>query len=504
MLNNLKYFLKHSFIYSIGNVATKFSGVILLPVYSEFLTLTEFGILGIIEATLIIAVEILNFGQGQALVMLNNSEDFKKDKKKIFFSIFSSSLIVSSIVIILGIFFIPSIAEYFKYSTDFSIYLNLSLYVIALRILNLVFLNKLRADDKSGFYTGIGLLKLLLNLGFIVFFLVFSNKGIEGILQAYLISEGFTFLLLFVFMLKFMTLKFDRKYVALSFKFGIPLILGSVAMMLLNLSDRYIIKFLQDYANVGLYDLGYRIAGILNMFFIMPFGLTLMPIAYRIYKQDNAQRYFSKMMTYLTFILVWSGLAISVFSKEIVELFTLDASYIPAYKVVPIVVFSYIFFGMRYFSSLGMFLTRNTKYVAVSTVTASFFNIALNFIFIPRYGMIAAAWSTLFSFILLYFITYYFSNTFYKISFENRRLLFLISLGIILYILSVLTNDFHIIISILLKFILIIIFPLVLYIVNFYDKEEIEKIKKIVKQVRNFKDLKHLIKSNFLKNIPEP
>ena len=77
MLDKLKYLVKHSFIYSIGNLATKASGVILLPIYSTFFSVAEFGILGIIEVTISIFTEVLNFGLGQSLVMLTNHSDYE-------------------------------------------------------------------------------------------------------------------------------------------------------------------------------------------------------------------------------------------------------------------------------------------------------------------------------------------------------------------------------------------------------------------------------------------
>jgi len=94
MLSDLKYFVKHSLVYSISSVAAKAMGVVLLPLYSSYLTLSEFGVLGIIEVTLLISVELLNLGQGQALVMLNNSEEYKEKRKSMFFTIFSFSVFI--------------------------------------------------------------------------------------------------------------------------------------------------------------------------------------------------------------------------------------------------------------------------------------------------------------------------------------------------------------------------------------------------------------------------
>lgn len=501
MLKNIKYLAKHSIIYSISNVAVKASGVILLPLYSKYFNVSEFGILGILEATLLIAVEFLNLGLGQSLVMMSSSDEFKKERNSVFFSIFTFLLLICIVFLALGKILLPHISQIFQQPGQFYWFMELCLYIIVLRVLNSLFLNKIRADEKSGLYTVINLIKLAISLGFTIYFIAFQKRGIDGVLISYIIAEGLNFLILLPAMIKAMALKLNRKSISISIKFGVPLIFGSLAMMLLNVSDRYIIKLLRDYSSVGLYDLGYRVAGILNMFFIMPFGLALMPAAYKMYNQPGDKRYYSKMMTYLTYFLVWLGLGLSLFSKEVISTFTLNSSYLPAYKVIPIVVFSYVFFGMRYFSSLGLYLTKNTRYVAITTIFASLLNIGLNFLFIPKYGMIAAAWNTLISFIVLYFLTNYYSDKFFKIPFENSKLVKVILVGTAFYFIGILFNDAAFLLRLAIKLLLIIAFPFILYILKFYESVELESIRILYRKWSKPSEWKNNIKTELFSKL---
>jgi O-antigen/teichoic acid export membrane protein len=127
-----------------------------------------------------------------------------------------------------------------------------------------------------------------------------------------------------------MSFSFDIPLLKIGISFGIPLIFSSVAMMLLNLSDRYIIKYFLNDEMVGLYDLGYRVAGALNMFVIVPLSLTLVPQAYKMFGKTGDKRFYSKVLTYLTFGLVWIGLALSLFSKEIIKLLAQKQSFWPS------------------------------------------------------------------------------------------------------------------------------------------------------------------------------
>ena len=90
-------------------------------------------------------------------------------------------------------------------------------------------------------------------------------------------------------------------------------------------------------------------------------------------------------------VLVWAGLALSLFSKEIVEIFALNPSYYSAYIVVPYIIVVYILYGMSTISSLGMYLSGKNFYMALITMFCAGINIGLNFWLIPQYGIIAAA-----------------------------------------------------------------------------------------------------------------
>ena len=430
--------------------------------------------------------------------MVSNLSEFKDKKKSALFTILSISFFLCTIFLLFSQFLIPKVAVYFGDPTKFNLYFKLSSGIIFLRVLNNICNDKLRADERSIVFSSINLSKLIVTLGLTIYFVAFLRSGVVGVLYSYIIGESLTLVTFIPIMISKLTLKFDKEIASTAAKFGLPLIFGSISMLILNISDRYILKYFSGYAVQGLYDLGYRLAGVINMFFIMPLSMALMPIAYKTYKQKGDKRYFSKLMTYFVFVLTWAGLALSMFSEEILRLFALNASYWPAYKIAPVIVFSYIFFGMRLISNLGMYLTKNTKYVAFITAIAAIVNILLNFIFIPKFGMIAAAYSTLVSFIVLYILSEHFSAKYYRIPFENKKLALLIVIGVILYVVSTLFTV-EPIIGILTKIIILLVFPFILYILNFYEDVEIIAIKGFYNKWKNPLVWKSNIKREFNK-----
>ena len=117
-----------------------------------------------------------------------------------------------------------------------------------------------------------------------IYLIVEKGFGIDGALYSQLAGEALQTLFILPKILRQMKIKFEYSIIWQSLKFGLPLIFSAMAINLLNGSDRFILKFLSGETELGLYELGYRVAGVVNMFVIMPFGLTLMPIAYKIYQ----------------------------------------------------------------------------------------------------------------------------------------------------------------------------------------------------------------------------
>ncbi len=473
MLNNLKHLIKHSLIYSISNVALKASGVILLPLYTHYFSVEEYGRLGLILVIIVLISQSLVLGQGISIIRFNNSPEFKSDKKSILFTLAILIIFTISVFIITSEIFLVQISNWFGEVSLYQNYLNIAIYIIAFTTLNNLFLSKIRADDNSILYTmsSIGKVILMVLLG--IYLIVERGLGIDGALYSQLAGEALQTFLVFPKIVRQMKIKFEYSIIWQSLKFGVPLIFSAMAINLLNGSDRFILKFLSGETELGLYELGYKVAGVVNMFVIMPFGLTLMPLAYKLYKQEGDKEYYKKLKTYVSFVLVWFGFALSIFGKELVELFAQQEAYYPASSVVSLIVLAYVIYGISMISSLGMYLTGNNYFIAYITLFCAALNIGLNFWLIPVYGMIGAAINTVIAFAVLDVLSNIASNRYYKIEYEHWKLVRLFILGIIVYWISSYVNQISFFLRITSKFILLILFPFIIILSGYFSKAEL-------------------------------
>ena len=152
MLQKLKHTVKHSIIYSLGNLSVKIIGLILLPLYTDYFPTNELGKLYIFSITAQLLVPIFVLGLNNALMRW--WVDAKSDKEK--------KIIISSVLFVLIIISIILNLILQPFSKDFSILLfktanytdvfTILFISISFQILNLFLLSLIRVTEKSFFY----------------------------------------------------------------------------------------------------------------------------------------------------------------------------------------------------------------------------------------------------------------------------------------------------------------------------------------------------------------
>lgn len=482
MLEKLKYLIKHSFIYSISNIVSKASGIILLPIYTNYLSVDEYGRLGLILVIIVLFSQSLILGQNLSIIRYNNSVEFKAKINSILFTLIVLVLSIIGVFILFTKLFLVQISGLFGEISLYKDYLNIAIFIIAVITFNNLILSKLRADDDSVRYTLAGIVKVIVMVALSIYLIVQKGLKIDGVLYSQLAGEVVQMLMVLPKIIRQIRLKMEYSIISESIKFGFPLIFSAMAINLLNGSDRFIIKFFSGDTELGLYELGYRVAGVINMFMIMPFGLTVMPLAYRLYKQEGDKEYYKKLKTYVAFFLVWGGFALSLYGKELVELFAQQKSYYPSYIVVPLIVFAYILYGISMISYFGMYLTGNNKYIAYITLLCAGVNIGLNFWLVPAYGMVGAAINTVVAYALLDLLSNIASNKYYKIPYEHLKILKLYIIGILVFLGSFYLSDLSILLRIFLKLVLIILFPFIIILSGYFTRKELMSILGAIKK----------------------
>lgn len=203
---------------------------------------------------------------------------------------------------------------------------------------------------------------------------------------------------LYISSLKRTGLRGITKYWKRGIKFNIPLIPHYLSSILLASSDKIMIQHLSDETSLGLYSLAYTFSGLALIVF-NAVNNAYTPTAYELIREKNYKE-LSKKTKPIIFIAVAFSILLMLMAPEGVYIIG-GKEYLPCLEIIPILVLG-IFFSSFYFIFSNIeFVYERTKLVFPITLLGAGLNIVLNYIFIPKVGYGAAAYTTLISYVVV-------------------------------------------------------------------------------------------------------
>jgi len=206
------------------------------------------------------------------------------------------------------------------------------------------------------------------------------------------------------------------------------------------------------------------------------------------------KRFYSKIMKYMAFCLVFILLAITVFGQEVILVLARNKIYHAAFYIIPILSVALIFDTLKEISQvIGLSIVKRTGIIAITMIIATIINICINIILIPKLNIYGAALSAVISQLFFFVVIYIFSQKFYHVPYELKRILIMTAVFIVLGGLAILTSGLWIVVRIPVKLLIICSFPFLLYIFKFFERVEITRIKDILRKLRNPVELIRII-----------
>ncbi len=237
--------------------------------------------------------------------------------------------------------------------------------------------------------------------------LYYTNLRAKALILGFLIVQCVVGLYFYV--IQFIRGKcfFDKEYWKYAAKFNIPLIPHYLSLIVLNQSDRIMIKHYCGDSDAGVYSFAYQIASVITLL-ITSINGARSPWTYE--KLRNKEYDGLRKITNVLVVLLMGGtLLFSLFAPEIVKIIG-TKEYASAMYVIPVVAVG-IFFTFVYdvYASIEFYFGA-TKYVMFASVVGAVLNLILNAICIPQYGFIAAAYTTLICYLAFALMHYLFSR----------------------------------------------------------------------------------------------
>jgi O-antigen/teichoic acid export membrane protein len=477
MLPVLKSTLKNTFIYSIGTFSSRLAGFILIPLYTSHFSLDEYGRMSMMEISAQVLLAVLGLSLYNAFFRWFWDKNYMAKQKSILFSVLVFLLFQTGLFLILAITFQHELSFLLFDSDQYSYLIQLLLLVSGFEAIGVLVSTLLRLKERAVLYTVLQVVKLALSLLTTVYLIVVQDRNIEAVYEAQLIANILYIILIFNLLRKNIEIKMEWKILRDMLSFSFPLVLTSISGIILNITDRYSLRFLANIEYVGVYSLGFKVANTIRVFLITSVNLALQPIIYKMMDDPGHKRFYSKVMTYFTFGLMFFVLFFSLYAPEIIKVISKhNMDYWDAYKIVPVLSLSMLFSMLRDVSYTGLNIVKKTKIIAFLIIAAALLNVLMNMLFIPKWGFYGAAAATTLSQFIFFVFVYYFAQRHYAIPYEIKKLVLMILIGIAIYAAGYFTNPWPLFWRLLVKALLIGSFPLVLYGFGFYEPIELERL----------------------------
>ena len=263
-------------------------------------------------------------------------------------------------------------------------------------------------------------------------------------------------------------------------RFGYAALPSGYSNILIIAGDRYVLQLiLRSTYQVGLYSFACNIGNLVTLAIGTPVIGGVWPTIRRMEASPDRQRAFVRQMT--TFVCAASVALVvflSIFSSEAIGVLAWGKpEFAAAAVVVPLLAFSQALQGLAAFTEAGISLGNRPAYISGIAITSAAANIGLNFLLVPRFGLLGAGWATLTSFVLWNALHVYFSRRFYRIDFDVRRFAHAGLAGAFLIVVSrAIPADLNLLIACSLKAVLVLAYPALLLLTGFLTPDEWQRL----------------------------
>ena len=390
--NRLTYLFKNTIIFTIGNLATRLIVFFLIPLYTNVLSTSEYGVVDLIitVATLIIPVLTLN--------IMESVMRFNLDKGVNHNEITKIGLIILGFAIVFGLVLIPVCYLYNPFK-GLGIYLYL--YCISSAACQIA-LADLRGKELLVQYSLGNVINTFLIAGFNILFLVYLKLGISGYLLAYIIAN--TMVAIYALYVgkgyKAIWVKYDKAKMKEMIMYSVVLIPNSFMWWIMNSSDHIMVTEMIGVEANGIYAISYKFPTLISTVT----GIFNQAWSYSAIKEEDSEDiaiYTNKIFREMINIIMLVGLGIMTFIKPFLKIYVANNYYV-AWKYTPFLIIGCVFLTLGTFMSTSYTVHKDSKGFLLSGTIGAMLNILLNLILIPKIGVYGAAIATCVSYISVF------------------------------------------------------------------------------------------------------
>jgi O-antigen/teichoic acid export membrane protein len=419
----IKDFIKDFAKYLPAQIAPAVMGLITIPIVTRLFPPADYGNYVLVTATVSVLTTIVGW-LSMSIIRFYPTCEREGRLPELYGTVIRWLLI--SVAIIAAFFLVAIFAV--KAHLDIQLYHLMfigTLFFIFTTIFQ-VLQSFLQSKRLVGWYSALSIWQSVARLGIGLCLVVALGYGIEGLLWGSILSSAIAFPLLWRSAIGKVSWKesSSAELAKEMAKYGFPLVVGNLAAWILSLSDRYVLEFFRGAREVGIYSVSYAISEKSILLLASLFMLASGPISINIWEEEEitkSQEFLTRLTRYYLVICLPAVVGLSVLARPIIDVLTAQ-EYYQGFRIVPLVALGGFFLGLQQRFQAGLTFYKRTNLIMISIVSSGLLNLLLNIWLVPKYGYIAAAATTLISYIFLLVVMVVISRRYFIWEFPFRSL----------------------------------------------------------------------------------
>lgn len=379
--------LKNTLTYGLGQILTRCLNLILLPFFTNYLSVSDYGIISLLTLIITFTTSTLTLGIGSSFGLCHTNSSL--NKTTVVTTCFTLIAIPCTFFLIALWVWLPDISIYLFHSDIYSDLIFITGLTATLASLLFPFNLHLQFNHRAFHISSITVIFTLLSISLNILFVAFLNLGVRGQVWATFLSTACLFAM-YSFSVKGGLKPHINRHIAKQILiYGFPMIPASFSLFFLQNSQRYFLDRYSSLEELGLYSVAFNIAAGANLL-VSAFSQAWTPFFMEYSNhQNDAKPIFGNIFTHYTFFFGIVSLISFVFASPLVKLITPTAFH-PSANIIGILTLGWIFIGFYNLMNVGIVFAKKLYLNSIMQFGAVIISWTGNILLCP-YGALGAA-----------------------------------------------------------------------------------------------------------------
>lgn len=430
----LKSLLKDTAIYGASSIVGRFLNYLLVPVYVSAMSARSggYGVVTEIYAWVALAMVILTYGMETTFFRYVNKEE--ENPKKVYSTTLIMVGFTSLLFVAVGLAFLPAISDAMGYGAHPE-YIGMMIGVVAMDAFQSIPFAYLRYRKQPLRFVALKLLFIVLNIAINITYYVGMGGSDVGYAFMFNLICTATIMLL---MLPLVHLGggFDWRLARRMLNYSYPILILGVAGILNQVADKIIFSHVYPHSDaktqLGIYGAASKIAMIMALL-TQAFRYAYEPIVFSKSRDRDSKDFYAKAMKYFVIFTLLAFLCVTFYIDILKHVIAPNPDYWVGLRVVPIVMAAEILMGIYFNLSFWYKLIDKTLWGAVFSFVGCAVLIAINVVFVPRYGYMACAWAGVAGYGVATVVSYVVGQRKYPIAYDIRSIGLYMLVAVVLF-----------------------------------------------------------------------